>query len=176
MVDGAAGVEARVKDDFYPSTPECTAVLLPHIKDFPHRVWEPACGDGAISEVLHGAGYSVFSSDKIDRGYGDIHDFLYSENRPFKAIITNPPYGNGLAEKFIRKAFELGCTHVAMLLKADFWNSRRNGLFEQYPPDQILALDWRPDFLGKGRPFLNVSWSIWRPGTVETRFTRAHRP
>jgi len=40
------------------------------VESFEGQIWEPACGDGAISRVLEAAGYQVISTDLIDRGYG----------------------------------------------------------------------------------------------------------
>ena len=59
----------RVPFDFYATPPEATRALL-SVEDFDGLVWEPACGHGAISRVLVNAGYSVVSTDLIDRGYG----------------------------------------------------------------------------------------------------------
>jgi hypothetical protein len=166
----------RAKDDFYATPAECVVALLPHIEDFPDAIWEPACGDGAISKVLMTAHQSVFSSDIVDRGYpfALTKDFLKEEvaARRF-GIVTNPPYKH--AEAFIRQAFELGCTHIAMLLKSNFWHARRGDLFEQHTPSEILPLTWRPDFTGGGSPFLDVAWNIWRPGCSAARVTRLVR-
>jgi hypothetical protein len=174
-----AGV--RAVDDFYPTPPDCVRALIPHIDDFPGTIWEPACGDGAISKVLLACGWSVASSDIMHRGYlADTIDFLRSAPeihgalRNFRSIVTNPPYR--YAEAFIRRAFDLGCTHIAMLLKSNFWHAKRGGLFEQYPPSEILQLTWRPDFTGAGSPFLDVAWNVWRPGSGKTTLVRLERP
>jgi hypothetical protein len=64
------------------------------VEAFEGDIWEPACGDGAISKVLETAGYRVVSTDLIDRGYGaGGHNFLKSTKPLAKNIITNPPYG-----------------------------------------------------------------------------------
>jgi len=54
----------RQKDDFYPTPPEGTRALL-SVERFDGSIWEPACGDGAISRVLIEAGYEVVSSDLV---------------------------------------------------------------------------------------------------------------
>ena len=58
----------RVKDDFYPTPTNATMALLQREK-FDGDIWEPACGDGAISKLLKLQGYEVYSSDLVDRGY-----------------------------------------------------------------------------------------------------------
>ncbi len=83
----------RAPFEFYPTPPEATRALL-SVESFEGSIWEPACGDGAISKVLIEAGYEVISTDLIDRGYGaGGHDFLKSSRPLAKNIITNPPYG-----------------------------------------------------------------------------------
>ena len=83
----------RAAFEFYPTPPEAVRALL-SVESFEGSVWEPACGDGAISKVLEAAGYQVVSTDLIDRGYGaGRQDFLKSDRTFAKNIITNPPYG-----------------------------------------------------------------------------------
>lgn len=167
---------SRAEADFYATPAECVVALLPHIADFSRNILEPACGDGAISNALLAAGYVVFSSDIVDRGYpfAGTRDFLKEDGFSSRfSVVTNPPYKH--AEAFVRKAFYLGCTHIAMLLKSNFWHARRARLFEQHTPSQILPLTWRPDFTGQGRPFLDVSWNVWRPGDHAARVTRLDR-
>lgn len=83
----------RAAYEFYPTPPEATRALL-SVESFEGDIWEPACGDGAISKVLKAAGYQVVSTDLINRGYGaGGHNFLKSDKTLAKNIITNPPYG-----------------------------------------------------------------------------------
>lgn len=57
--------------DFYPTPSWATKALIDH-EDFEGSIWEPACGDGAISKTLEGyGGYDVTSTDLYDRGYGE---------------------------------------------------------------------------------------------------------
>ena len=81
----------RVKNDFYATPSNATEELLKR-ETFDGSIWECACGDGAISKLLIEKGYEVYSSDLIDRGYGETGiDFLKS-NKKFDNIITNPPF------------------------------------------------------------------------------------
>jgi len=64
------------RDHFYPTPPEGTRALL-RVEKFEGTIWEPACGDGAISRELEAVGHTVLSTDLIDRGYGTAGvDFL----------------------------------------------------------------------------------------------------
>src|SRR6476619_5835454 len=67
--------------DFYP-TPAWATYALVENEPFIGDIWECACGDGAMSEVLAEAGNHVHSSDLYDRGYGEIGiDFLTAHRR-----------------------------------------------------------------------------------------------
>lgn len=67
--------EEREKHDYYATEPAAVK-LLTDVETFSHTVWECACGEGHISKELEKVGYSVFSSDLIDRGFGYTFDFL----------------------------------------------------------------------------------------------------
>jgi len=105
----------RQKDDFYP-TPERASRALLEVESFTGAIWEPACGDGAISKVLEDAGYSVISTDLTDRGYGAPRcDFLMEWHLAAPNIVTNPPFR--LATPFMRHAWALGARKMALLLR-----------------------------------------------------------
>lgn len=56
-----------------------------------------------MSKVLKAAGYEVVSRDIIDRGYGEVADFLAIDNQKWDGnIVTNPPYK--YAQQFVEKA------------------------------------------------------------------------
>lgn len=110
--------EGRPVDDFYPTPPEATRALL-SVEKFSGSIWEPACGDGAISKVLIAQGYDVVSTDLIDRGYGvGGRNFLTTRQLAADNIVTNPPFK--LAEQFVVHAKHLGAHKIAMLLKLNF--------------------------------------------------------
>lgn len=154
----------RSKSDFYPTPPECTQALLDFLQIPKDKIiWEPACGEGHMDEVLKQNGYTVISTDLFDRGYGDsVEDFLQSEGKICDFIITNPPFS--CAEQFIRKCLELG-KPCAMLLKSQYWHSqKRRILFFEHQPTYVLPLTWRPDFeFGKrgGAPTMECIWTVW---------------
>lgn len=49
-VRGQAPLANRSRDDFYPTPPEMTRALL-SVELFYGAIWEPACGDGAMSRA-----------------------------------------------------------------------------------------------------------------------------
>jgi len=98
-IGGAAYAQAQRDDsanrethDFYPTWPAATEALL-SVERFEGPIWEPACGDGAMSRVLEAAGHEVISTDLIDRGYGEGgRDFLMEWAPRAPNIVTNPPF------------------------------------------------------------------------------------
>ena len=165
-------------NDFYP-TPKCAIDPLLEKEEFQSVIWEPACGDGAISKVLKNNGYKVFSGDLIDRGYGEYFaDFLKIPIDFFEAegsfnfaydIITNPPFK--LAQEFIEKALSFrNCNRVAIFARLGFLESKkRKVLFENTPLQKVYVFSWRVPMWrrgevrsgGKNMPF---AWYIWCKG------------
>lgn len=138
-----------------------TEALLRNWKPSFDKVWEPACGDGAISKVLSSHGYTVLSTDLVDRGHGiGGIDFLATDKRQANCIITNPPFK--LAAKFIEHAFDIGVVEMALVLKATYWHAAtRLPLFQKHPPSIVMPMTWRPDFLNKGAPTMDCMWRVW---------------
>lgn len=59
----------REKNDYYATDPKAIDKLLEVETPF-SVIWECACGEGHLSERLKQYGYTVYSSDLINRGYG----------------------------------------------------------------------------------------------------------
>ena len=90
----------RPATDFFPTPPDVTQALIDFLMiPKEHAIWEPACGDGRMVDVLRGNGYTVRGTD-IQTGM----DFLETKECPESFIITNPPFC--VAEEFIRHANE----------------------------------------------------------------------
>lgn len=121
------GLRAALKvrgNDLYQSPPEAVHALL-KVEPLPSRIWEPACGPGAIVSVLRRAGHSVLATDLVDYGCPDAQagvDFLMESQHSADAIVTNPPFK--LAGEFVAHALEL-CPLVIMLLRLAFLESTR---------------------------------------------------
>jgi hypothetical protein len=116
------------------------------VEQFDGSIWEPACGQGHISKVLAEAGHEVVSTDLVDYGYGQPgRDFLTEREPLAKHIITNPPYGRGLADTFVKHALNLTRStggKVAMLLTMNsLCHPVRHELFTDYPPTAVYCLD-----------------------------------
>ena len=130
----------RQKHDFYATEPKAMEILL-EVERFNKNIWECACGQGHLSEVLKQYGYNVKSTDLIDRGYGKGNvDFLKQTEIFNGDIITNPPYK--FASDFIYKALELipEGNKIAMFLKLQFLEGKaRKKLFTTHPPKVIYV-------------------------------------
>ena len=177
------GKESRRALDFYPTPKNVTKALMDFlfkekVLDFNCSIWECACGDGSMSDVLKEYCPDVYSSDLRDAGYGVGGVNYLQEQHPmkFEAIITNPPFN--LSAGFIKKATNESRV-VCMLLKSQYWHAKnRCDLFFSNPPSYVLPLTWRPDFLEhekkagdkKGAPTMEVAWSVWIKGDNQTKY------
>ena len=160
----------RNKTDFYATPTDVTVALLDFLEDkmlieYGDLIWEPACGSGAMTEVMLNRGYAVLGTDLYPQD-PDIagEDFLKSRNY-CDWIITNPPFSK--ATEFITHALELG-KPCAFLLKSQFWHAKsRLNLYRENPPSYVLPLTWRPDFLygaKSGSPTMECLWTVWAGG------------
>ena len=96
--------------DYYATDPIAIDKLAA-VYDIPHYVWEPACGGGHLAKRLLDLGYWVKSTDIVDRGFGEVCDFLQFRMPPLVldpsdfCILTNPPYK--YATEFVLQALQL---------------------------------------------------------------------
>ncbi len=174
VIAGRSDVDgySRQKDDFYPTPARATEALL-RAEKFEGPIWEPACGDGAISKLLEAAGYGVISSDLVDRGYGETGtDFLMEWKGRAPNIVTNPPFK--LAVPFVRKALQLTTGKVAMLLKIAFLEGiERSTLFAASPLARVHVFSQRLAFVPGGSSearkldgggMMAFAWFVWEHG------------
>ena len=170
----------REKHDYYATEPKATEILLQNEKFTPY-VWECACGEGHISEVLKKHNYNVKSSDLIDRGYPgtEVLDFFKVKKEDIKSdyprdIITNPPYK--FAKEFVEHALDISMngTKVAMFLKLTFLESKaRKKLFEKHPPKIVYVSSSRLQCAKNGDfetykegvgTAVAYAWFVWEKG------------
>ena len=179
--------------DFYP-TPRWATYALINSEHFDGDIWEPACGDGSMSEVLAETGNLVISSDLFERGYGEGGINYLTEDRRVANVITNPPYN--AAEGFVTKSLEVAEKKFALLLRLAFLEgaSRANTIFHKNPPSRVWVFSERITFYQKGAVIAGsgttaYAWFVWdkassrptelawlRPG-FKARFSQAkHEP
>lgn len=167
---GGNRADKRSAMDYYPTPPEVTLTLMKFLGlDKSTRIWEPACGDGRMVDVIRRLGYPVLGTD-IQTGY----DFLKEPPKPCDWIITNPPFTQ--SEQFILRAAEHG-KPFAFLLKSQYWHAKsRLELFNKVRPAWVLPLTWRPNFRPQGpkkeSPVMDFIWCVWLPEGIsaQTRY------
>lgn len=169
----------REKDDFYATDPQALEIFFEKLKQdnikLHKEVWECACGQGHLSEVLKKHDYDVYSTDKVDRGYGDKQiDFLKEKcfYDDLKAdILTNPPYK--YAKEFVEKALRIQAPgyYTIMFLKIQFLEGQaRKELFKKYPPKYVYVNSVRQicyingDMSKKMSSATCYCWYIWEKG------------
>ena len=162
----------REKDDFYSTDPHSLEIFLEKFKLHDH-IWEPACGMGHLSKVLKEKGYDVFSSDLVDRGYGDTGiNFLTTTGKEYEVdILTNPPYK--YAQEFVEHALNIIAEgyYVVMFLKIQFLEGqKRLKLFKKYPPKYVYVNSRRQvcyingDMSKKMSSATCYCWFVWEKG------------
>jgi hypothetical protein len=160
--------------DFYP-TPRWATHALIASEPFKGEIWEPACGDGSMSEVLAETGNKITSSDLYDRGYGDAGVDYLAANRRVANVVTNPPYN--AAEGFVAKSLEIVECKFALLLRLAFLEgaNRANTIFHKNPPSRVWVFSERITFYMKGAQVAGsgttaYAWFVWdkaHSGTTE---------
>jgi len=160
----------RAQDDFY-ATPRSAIEQLLSVEKFDGNIWEPACGDGAISRVLQEHGYHTVDSDLVDRGFGIARqDFLLWRTSQAPNIVTNPPFK--LGTDFVRHALSLDPLKVAMLLKIGFLEGPTKADLHARLA-RIWVIRRRVTFLKNGRDFSRsngkggihtYAWFVWEAG------------
>lgn len=158
------------KDDLY-ETPAVAVEALLRAENLPDVIWEPACGPGAIVDVLRAHGRKVYATDLVNYGCPDSEsriDFLMTHDPGFSvgAIVTNPPYK--LAREFVTHALTL-CPRVVMLLRLAFLESERrsaildNGMLARvHVFRKRLPMMHRDGWQGpKASSSIPFAWFVW---------------
>ncbi len=164
--------ETREPNDYYATEPKATYLLM-EVETFNKNIWECACGEKHISNILVESGYNVRNSDIIKRCDDvEVLDFLNDDIKEWNGdIITNPPYK--YATEFVEKALSIvqDGSKVAMFLKIQFLEGkRRKQLFEKYPPKVIYISSSRlncaknGDFAKYQSSAMCYCWYVWEKG------------
>ncbi len=169
--------DERQLEDYYATDP----IVIDKLKTYfeiPKNVWECACGEGHLSKRLEELGHNVYSTDLVDRGYGNGNvDFLNTNelHEWIDCILTNPPYK--YAMEFILHSLELlnDGQYCIMFLKTTFLEGKKryNDLFKKYPPKYMFQFVNRiicaknGDFdamIKGGGSAVAYAWFIWEKG------------
>mgnify|MGYP000909758324 CR=1 FL=1 len=181
-VGTASATAAERGNNLYETPPEAMRTLLSFLR-FRSKVWEPACGKGAIARFMEDAGYEVELSDLVDYGtadqYGELQrqeDFLITAPRrddPDRPdIVTNPPYGQNL-NRFVAHALSAHRPRrMALLLNLNFLcgfdDPDRNFAMDENPPAKIYVFTRRLPMMHRegwdgpeASSRMNTAWFVW---------------
>lgn len=162
----------RAKADYYATHPSAIDHLFQREK-FDDNIWEPACGEGHLSKRMQELGKNVYSTDLINRGFGNaFFNFLTTSREWSGDIITNPPYK--YAKEFVEQSMNiLKEEHkLAMFLKLTFLESQsRVDMFRKYPPQTIYVYSFRQVVARNGEKEMFkkssaacYAWFVWIKG------------
>jgi len=126
-------------------------VLLPYL-DKSKTYYEATSNISSnIINCAKNNGYTFLSSNG--------KDFLQDDLPTFDGIITNPPYS--IKDKFIAKCYELNKPFALLLPVTAIQGKFRGKLFNQYGIE-LLVINSRVDFTGKGSPHFGVAWFCYK--------------
>ena len=164
---GARGFD-RAEHDFYPTDISLTRALMSVETFAGDGIWEPACGDGAMSRILK-RGYDVVSTDIQSYGYGRGGvDFLRTKTLRRLNIATNPPFK--LWRQFAQHALALKAEKVALLgrlLLLEGWE--RSRFFQESHLTRVWVVGRAkmlpPGAEDKGHSgMIAFAWFVWQRG------------
>jgi len=159
----------RAVNDYYATPSMAVEELLKKEKFI--NVWECACGEGHISEVLKKYKIHYLSSDLVNRNYGLQEDFLLTNREHEGDILTNPPFSK--STEFSFKALEIlkKGRKLALLLRIQFLESiKRQILFQKYPPKTVyvfvrnIRCARNGDFKNATGNASTYAWFVWEKG------------
>ena len=153
--------------DFFPTPPLTTLCLFSQMS-FGPKIWEPACGDGAMSKVIKKLGYDVRSTDIKHYGYeGQDDTFDFMQVAPVAGeydIITNPPYSIHL--RWIEHSLKIARRYVALLFPLIYLPPKnKRKFFVDYYGFTLIIPGWRSKFVMPGRTkasgMKDYAWFVW---------------
>ena len=176
----------RQNDDYYATDHHALELLLDSLKrdgiELHKYIWECACGQGHLSDVLEKNGYITTNTDLVDRGYRNNFlqlDFLTTNTIFDGDILTNPPYK--YAKEFVEHALDTlnDGYYCIMFLKIQFLEGQaRLNLFRKYPPKYVYVNSARQSCAMNGEfekykaTAICYCWFIWEKGYIEEPIIR----
>jgi len=182
---GGNSTTEKAENDFYATDPKTVELFLDkasHLFKDVNSIWENACGDGNISEVLkkYFDERIIWSTDLVDRGYPYSKyiqkpvtiDFLNDKTLLPEAdlIITNPPFS--LVNDFIKVGLNNTNRFLVYLCKIQLLETiERKGIFENSPLRYVYVHSKRQATWKNGEPLdpkgkkwattMCLAWFVW---------------
>ncbi len=162
-------------------TPEWPIEAILRVELLTARVFDPCCGDGAMTDIARRHGYEVIASDLYDWGIGEAGvDFLTTPEggrTHGHTIFMNPPFSK--ACDFVERGMALGARKIVCFQRWAWWESAgRRAWWEAHRPQRIYVCSDRAtcwlgtipeeekiDEKGRRRGTSNAhGWFIWESG------------
>ena len=171
-IAGGNPSRGRVDNDYY-ATPENGTTSLFENEQFQGEIWECACGEGHMSEVIKRYNQNVYSTDLIYRGYGIGEVDFLSSQRETDNVITNPPFS--LFQEFAQKALSISKNKVALFGKLQALEGyKRASFIEKSPLETVYVFKKRINPMRNGKDCdengkkwastMAFAWFVWRKG------------
>ena len=164
------------KDGFYATDPIAIDKLR-KVFDIPHDIYEPMCGEGHLSKRLEKFGHNVWSTDLVDRGYGESGVNFFEVDRIDSrwSILTNPNYKFGMESVIHALDLVADGRYVIMFLKLQFLEGKKRKvqLYDKQNPKYIFVSSERitcalnADFnrmIKGGGSAVAYGWFVWEKG------------
>lgn len=144
--------------------------LLPYLRSF-RAIWEPACGEGILAEVLR---ERLLRVEATDISIGEGFNFFEYECTYYQAIVTNPPFADRIS--FMKRCVELG-KPWALLMPTETV-SLKSFIEIVMPLDPQLGIIWfsprvnfkMPYKKWEGSSYFPVAWFTWNMGFEGNKF------
>ncbi len=147
---------SRVKDeDFYETPENATETIIKYIPNNIKTIWEPCCGNRAMSKVFEKYGYNVISTD-INMGE-EYNFFSYEPKQEYDIIITNPPFS--YKTEFLKRSFELNKPFILLLPITTLEGINRYNIFKDNKIS-LIVLNRRINFMRNKSNYFNCSWFL----------------
>ena len=134
----------KASDECYTPSEAVTPLLKYLDKD---KVWYEATSGLSKSIVMcmRSSGYVCMESE------GD----FFNQQNVYDGVVTNPPYS--IKDKFIERCYELDKPFALLLPVSSLQGIKRGQMFKENGIE-LLVLNKRIDFTGKGSPHFGIAW------------------
>jgi len=108
----SANLVRTTPQDLYETHPDTVRAVLHILESFKGKIiYDPCCGNGAMTDILQEEGHTTIGTDLFTL---PIHtNFLTDELPAFDFLFMNPPFC--IKREFIKKAYELGKPFLALV-------------------------------------------------------------
>lgn len=166
----------RHPEDWYVE-PDWCSIKLFEAEEFEGQIWDPSCGLGRIPTAALTVTPYVFGTDIVDRGYGQVWDFMQTpEDAQVDNIVSNPPFG--IADAYVPKALRIARRKVALLLPSNWVQGEARSKWMQTTPlRRLYFICPRPSMppgpvimagIAPGNGTTDYAWFVWQRGYVGT--------